>query len=234
MNVFNEIKSNKADKLKETFIPILSLNRVNINETFDSNISTLEIFDFLNCSLPFKVLLSTQYFYDKVCGENNGIHSNTFTDNAIDAKILSILKKLFIKVKIDMASVNNSNKKLWLVTVNGISAEGKRIIENLEIENHFDSIIQELYITAKLPTSKDNVGLYEIISDGNLPHSENENLDSLIKNNLFRCMDVSALTLEQCANNYLINYIIQHKEKVYLSVNEYPTKDKCFKILYWC
>lgn len=234
MNVFNEIKSNKADKLKETFIPILSLKRFDINETFDINISTLEIFDFLNCSLPFKVLLSTQYFYDKVCGENNGIHSNTFISNAPDIKNLSILKKLFIKVKIDIASVKDSNKKLWLVTVNGISAEGKRIIENLKIESYSDSIIQELYINAKLPIAKDSAGLYKVISDGKLLHSENENLGRFIENNLFRCIDVSALTLEQCANNYLINYIVEHKEKVYLSINEYPTKDKCFKILYWC
>lgn len=234
MNIFNDIKSNKANKLKETFIPILSLKRVNINETVDTNISILEIFDFLNYSLNFKVLLSTQYFYDKVCGENNGIHSNTFTKNAPDTKISSILKKLFIKVKVEIASVKNSNKKIWLVTVSGISAEGKRIIENLKIENYYDTIIQELYITAKLPITKDNAGLYEIISDGSLQHSKNENLDSFIENDLFKHMDVSALTLEQCANNYLINYIVEHNEKVYLSINEYPTKDKCFKILYWC
>lgn len=232
MNVFNEVKSNKADKLKETFIPIQTLTRINIDETGEQNISTIEIFDFLNSLLPFKILLATQYFYDKVCGENNGIHLNTFRDSAPTLNILSILKKLFIKVKVEVAL--NNNEKKWLITVSGISAEGKRIIENLRIENYTDSVIQELYITAKLPKSNDKVGLYEITSNGKLPYSENKNFDSFIENNLFRCMDVSSLTLAQCVTNYLIQYIVEHKEKVYLSVNELPTTDKRFKILYWC
>lgn len=233
MNVFNEIKSQKADRLKEIFFPVRIFNRLTFNDTADIDVAEEEVTNFLKKSLPFKILLATQYFYYKTCGEKNGIHLNKYVDSIPKQKEIAILKRLFVKVRIDEALLKNAEKNLWLITISGITLEGRGIIENLNTENFADGLIKELYLTAFLPFSGEHAGLYEVKSDNKLPYMEGESFDEFIKNDLFRSLDVSSLTLGQCAENHLIQYIVENKSKVYLSINEYPGTGKKFKILYW-
>lgn len=108
-----------------------------------------------------------------------------------------------------------TQEELMFISLRGITPTGEEILAKLLAENKIPYELKELYINKKVSDDA-TLGLYRITDC--YQAYESDFLQELINNKYNNSLDISALTLSECMNNEICNYIALNKKDVYIYV----------------
>lgn len=223
MNVFKPIPHDKTVETLQAMSPVSQVLGFDPLRSLEKA-SAEESIRFLRQSPRYLFTLGEQYFYRNTCGEQNGIRSVIFADIG-SLKAAAVCKYLFRRVFIDEILLRDG-RTVWGLSIKEIREEGIRAFEEVA-----DTALRKLYHAE--PANDMQLGIYRVTVDSKYAQPACSTiLTETVKNPLFCSMDVSSLTVRQCAENPMIAHIAAHASDTFLSVERLPT-GQCCKVLLW-
>ncbi|MEY8369603.1 hypothetical protein AALA24_12680 [Anaerovoracaceae bacterium 42-11] len=203
----------------------------------DEVVAKEELNDILN--YPWIALQAcTTYYYDFLYEKEGRGNTVTevmfFLENEIETA-WNLIKKTFRKALLFKTSLIPANVEIYRVDVTGISNYGKSLLTSLDEHGELPLIWKRLFLSGVYPC-KDSEGIYDFITENKIiKQPEKKMLQVLMKNPFFNYMDLSAISLTECEEDYNIQFILQQSSQAVISVEKddttfgYYTKRLCWK-----
>lgn len=117
--------------------------------------------------------------------------------------------------------------EFWQINTDGATAFGKKIYEKIHADGALPPEIDKIF-TGKSIVSDTACGMYEIIAEQTdfSDASASPFFQDLCADETVRSIDISALSLEECAAAPFLKYLLQQKKKLYFYAEAYRFANK--------
>lgn len=187
--------------------------------------------------------LAEQAFYQQNLGEESCFHTimvNSLAEFELQKDALPLLFHNVIACRVHSSL---KNERLWEVQVKGISGLGSRVLEKRKLASCLPPELTDLYWNQGFASDCKEKALFAVTIENTAEETIESTLfepslfmKDLMKTSFFHSIDLSSLTLRQCAKHALVRYIVCHKKEVYLlslDYSEAKQQGPFTKRLYW-
>lgn len=182
------------------------------------------------------ILLSLyeHHFYLQLLGDKDRTNSDMYFDNKDFEKVRDVLPSLFQQAVLSDVYHTNSQRGFCLVTVRGITQLGEAVVKSMQADGRAPKELKKLYCTPFCIDVQSKLGLYAL-SEG---AAENEYvaspfINAVLEDKSIRGMDISCLSLQQCEQDGLLQFLVSKSATSYLYIDVYPKSQIRMKRFLW-